>query len=448
MSLDCSRLPGQDEKKWFFIFSQGHYGPMSLLDILALEREGKISSKQPIWMEGFKKDISLQTLKAAYLLKTPPSVPEFKSSVMVENEILNDEEPSEVVETKSIRWWPLTTLEWGVISVLVLVVFFQFNFSFKSKKPTFLDQHEWAKSEQFWKNEPMAKSLNFLLVGKDYGDLFWQDKETQTCRYYLKLLSQRTLGSKTISFFSYAYGVKGLVHFKDISFTSGAHLVPGFYQGEIIKDQCQGSFFRSAHVDQTIALSTPIYRGNNSELVALLDKQDEALRKTKQMNQTLKEKKILALKVKAPIKTSKVVVLPDELQMRLKTLEVLSLEAEKKFLWITKHKNKSKTAVRMSVDEYTKEIGSHLTALTIENEKAFSQLSKKVKKQKDPHLSAMLKFSTLAKRLGFDSMSFIESLQKKQDMKVISKDFKKWQAQLDSIRKELNQTEVSFDHLE
>jgi hypothetical protein len=447
MSLDCSRLPGQDEKKWFFIFSQGHYGPMSLLDILNLEREGKISSKQPIWMEGFKKDISLQTLKSAYLLKTPPLVPEFKSSVTMENEIMTEEDPIEVVEKKTYRWWPLTTLEWGVISVLIMVVFFKFNFSFKNKKPTSLDQHEWAKLEQFWKDEPTAKSLHFLLVGKDYGDLFWQDKETQTCRYYLKLSSQRILGAKSISFFSYAYSNKGLVHFKNISFISGAHLVPGFYQGEIIKDQCQGSFFRSAHANQTTALSTPIYRGNNSELVALLDKQDETFIKIKRMNQTLKEKKILASKIKNPIKTSKVVVLPDELQMRLKTLEVLSLEAEKKFLWITKHKSKSKTAVRMSVDEYTKEIGSHLTALTIENEKAFSMLSKKVKKQKDPHLSAMLKFSTLAKRLGFDSMSFIESLHKKQDMKTISKDFKKWQAQLDSIRKELNQTEVSFDDL-
>jgi hypothetical protein len=437
MSLECSDLPEQHEKKWFLIFSQGHYGPLSFNELLDYEKIGKVTEKHPIWMPGFKKDISLKTLKNAYNLKLPPEIPEIEEAPVIEETI------TEEVSQPKMRW---TSVEWLGLSLVIILAVWGL---WPASTPTeFKDLDRQAKNEmnEFWKENAKAKALDFLVVTKDYEKIFWQEKEDRQCRYYLKLESTQVLSHKKIALYAYAYSDNGYVVFKDFTFTDQEHLKPGFYQGEIIKDQCEVSWWQREERAKTITFSSPLYRGNLTELKKLLAQFHKPKPKVTP-RRIVKKTKTPAAKVtiSVPRKPRTVSLEPDELLMRLKTLEFLSLEAEKKFNWVHHHKTKSPTAAKLSIDAYTKDIGSHLTQLTIENERAFAALSKKSKKNKDPHLNGLLRFSLLAKRLGLDSMRFIERLQKQKNMTEINKSYTEWHGKLLKLRTDLSKSTLELE---
>lgn len=435
MTLSNFDWTDKDSVKWFVILPSGHEGPYSLEHLIESEKKKKISSGVKVWAEGITEPVSL-----AYVIgqlsteiedddDAPPPLPplpaEFADDYVAPTapvEVPNTPsveptqaeesiEPEIKLEKKKLNpifyWAPLVLIGLGISAYLYREVMGHFEvFDIRRYPKMTLELHQRIKKE--FKFEGWDKKIFFKeYLPDDHSHIWLVTAGFQHCKVEASFqsMSEKLLSMKDEQV---AFKTKGtledhVVEFSQFDFSQGSKIIPGLYEMDVTAHDCQWSgflprlmnLFQSPEEKYIGRTKVVLFSKGPKEFSEILDRLIK-----KKMEKHLKEQ-------------NKKELFWQDLQQKLETLQAITIQIEQLLLDFVGQDNKKFTSnLKPTVDRYTKQFGSFLTSFVVENEKYFKELDKE-------DLAGITQFKTYevmvnhtSKRIGFESMKFIEEMQK------------------------------------
>ena len=460
MTLSNFDWTDKDSVKWFVLLPTGHEGPYSLNNLTVLLNQKKMAPNVKVWAEGLAAPLLLSEalnpptpaldeipdLPPLPMDDAPPPLP-------VEDEIEEEFEEPEVEAPVSSKVLKVSSLKaWGAISVGALVIlFFVLNSFFRGHEKIEIHRlpkmtvnlHQRILQENVfagWDKKIFFKEY----LPDDHSHIWLVTSSFQTCQVNATFKSIKdkllSLSDESVSFKSKAQLKGHIAEFSTFEFTQGNKIVPGLYEMDIKATECQWDGF--------IPKIMNFYSGPDEEYMART-KVVLFSKGAVEFNSVL-EKLIKKKLEKEEREKNQSEIFWQDLQQKLETLQAITLQIEQLFLDFTdKDVRKFSQNLKPMVDQYTRQFGSFLTSFVVENENYFKNLdgeSKGISQKRNYELIV----KTTAKKIGFESMKFIEEFQKlkknptRNELNQFSERMKKTFSQ---VKKEINEklSQISED---
>lgn len=418
MTLSNFDWTDKNSVKWFILLPTGHEGPYSLNQLTQLHEKKRLSASSKIWCEGLGHPVTVleamvgQPQQEKHEEDALPPLPQEDEIPPVPLESLKEEvEVSDVPElpkeSKSkFPIWLLMPLFVAAILVLIFVSVAEENAKVEIRRYPKMSQnlHErilkenafegWNKPIFFKEYLPEDQSQIWLVTSSfhrcEVEGIFHSVKG--------KLLSPK---DESVAFKTTGQLKNHVVDFSHFNFSSGTRIIPGLYEVDIKATHCSWDGFlpllmnKFIRPDEEYLARTKVvlFSKGPQEFSAILDK----LLK-KKMEIELKEQNLNE-------------IFWQDLQQKFETLEAITLQIEQHFLDYTgEGPDLFLKALPKMVDQYTRKFGSFLTSFVVENENYFKSLNSSEKGgSKKRNYELMVRLS--AKRIGLESMKFIEEFQ-------------------------------------
>ena len=422
MTLSNFDWTDKDSVKWFVLLPTGHEGPYSLKNLAVLLNQKKMAPDVKVWAEGLTEPLKLKDalnppkpimeeipdLPPLPIDDAPPPLP---IDDKPEEEPLHEPEDKAEVTKKDLKTSSLKT--WGVLSLGALVIlFFGLNNFFKGYEKIEIHRlpkmtvnlHQRILEENVfggWDKKIFFKEY----LPDDHSHIWLVTSSFQTCNVSATFKSIKnkllSLSDESVSFISKTRLSGHVAEFASFEFTQGNKIIPGLYEMDIKATECQWEGF--------IPKVMNLFSGPDKEYqartkVILFSKGAEEFNSV--LDRLLKKK----LEKEEREKNQSEIFWQD-LQQKLETLQAITLQIEQLFLDFTdKDSRKFSQNLKPMVDQYTRQFGSFLTSFVVENENYFKNLDGEARGTSQKRNYELIVKST-AKKIGFESMKFIEEFQ-------------------------------------
>ncbi|WP_408099168.1 DUF4339 domain-containing protein [Peredibacter sp. HCB2-198] len=418
MKLSNFDWTDKDSVKWFILLPTGHEGPYSLGQLEQFLAAGKITPEVKIWCEGMPESVpfSKSFTEKKELPPTPkdeipdlPPVPEEETPPP----FIAEELPPipEVEETeqpaKTRKLWPFVV---GVGVVMAGIVFAGMikNFeevSIRRYPKMTMELHEKISKELAF--EGWNKPIFFKeYLPSDHSHIWLVTSSFETCKVEAtfqslpgKLLA---LDDEKVAFKSSGVLTDHVVEFSSFDFSAGTKIVPGMYEMDVKASDCSWEGFLPKLMNKFVPPASNYVARTK---VVLFSKGAEEYGRI--LDKLIKQKT-----QKERVAQNREELFWQDLQQKLQTLEAISLQIEQHFLDFLDSK-KFKANLKPMVDSYTKKFGSFLTNFVVENEKYFKTVDLSQMKGGANRRNYEVMVRLTSKRIGFESMKFIEEFQAK-----------------------------------
>lgn len=452
--MSKSYLIDKNTTKWFILLPSGHVGPYSLSQVIELFDRKKISLDVKIWAEGLTEPINLnevlvpkEKIHVEMPVKeleedNPPPIPsaEFLRSVPVK-------QTTSTKLNRTIffnRWVSLALILFASVIFLNVFWFEPKNFYIGRLDKMSPEIHQRIIKEN--KLSQWGKEIFFReYVSEDYSRIWLISTSHHRCEVEttLKSLDGKLLSleDKKIIFRAQGKLSSHVVNLSSFHFLNGSRILPGMYEMDVRAYECDWdgiipflmngfTFPEKEYFARTKVILHP--KGPEEFNVALGN-----ILKRKQTKQ--REREVTKIKHKD--------LLQENLVQKFNTLEAVSSQIEQHFLkFLSNHPKEIQKKMNVMINSYSKNFGYFLTSFVVENENDFKNIPKNNFSAWDNKEAIRL----TSKKIGFESMKFIEEIQKikkapsKQELKKLADKIEK---AFSSIKKEINQklSQVSQD---
>ncbi len=407
--------------KWFILLPTGHEGPYSLEHLITLRDKKKISGEVKIWAEGLPEGVSLKhalsakTVIAQEEIPDLPPVPEedVPPIPMPEEEPVVDTAIPEFVPEKSKKSFVFPV--WGFISIVVLMMFFFAFGSIVKNHEKFevnrlpkmtVNLHERINQEN--KFDGWNKKIFFKeYLPDDHSHIWLVTTSFQKCSVEATFSSLKdkllAVQDEKILFRSEGKLSGHIVEFNKFEFLNGNKIVPGLYEMDVKATGCEWDGF-VAKVMNKFSAPDEDYIGRQK--VVLFSKGASEFNTI--LDRLIKKKMEISIK-----EESQNELFWQDLQQKLETLNAIALNIESHFLdFLNDGARDFNKNLKPMVDKYTRAYGSFLTSFVVDNENYFKNLNPEAKgASQKRNYELMVRMST--KRIGLESMKFIEEFQQK-----------------------------------
>jgi hypothetical protein len=437
MTLSNFDWTDKSSMKWFILLPQGHEGPYSLDQLAQFHLKGKIKDEVKVWAEGLTEPVGLlKALRSGPQTSRPPltqieSVPkvdpvvEEVSILSAADEVLEESAPpplpvddsssaskaanedkSQASQKSGFRSFLSLAINFFGVVILVLGGWF-----FMLKDELDLRRYPQMGPEIF---ERILTENTFRSWGEpiffreylahDFSHIWLVTRSFHRCDVQAtftslpeKLLS---MDDQKIAFKSRGVLNSHIVELSAFDFLHGSRILPGMYEMEISASNCTWKNISSVVKNAFVPPQTN-YEGKIKVILfpGTAESFQENLQNLLRKKLEIREKEISAEQL-----------FWEDLQQKLQTLEAICLQIEQLFLDFLDEKP-AQFSFNLSnmVQQYTKNYGSFLSTFVIENEKDFKSTSAE-RDSKKRNYETMIRLT--AKKIGFDSMSYIEEFQK------------------------------------
>lgn len=416
MKLSNFDWTDKNSVKWFILLPSGHEGPYSLSNLEQLSAQGEISPEISIWAEGLSEPMTLSDVifKAEGGEDLPhdeipglPPLPEEATQRMTEELPPLPAEEEIVRPTTRKKFWPFA------LAAGLLMLFFAFSGVIKNFENISIRRYPKMTLEL---HEKILKDLNFEGWGKqiffkeylpsDHSHIWLVTSSFQSCQVEAtfhslpgKLLAHQ---DEKVSFKSQGILTDHVVEFSSFDFSSGSKIVPGMYEMDVKAHDCSWEGFLPKLMNK---FASPASDYMARTKVVLFSKGPQEYNRI--LEKLLKQKMEKDL-----LSQSREDMFWQDLQQKLQTLEAITLQIEQHILDFL-DKGHFKEDLKPMVDDYTRKFGSFLTNFVVENEKYFKTLDFSQVKGASNRQNYELMVRLTSKRIGLESMKFIEEFQAK-----------------------------------
>lgn len=397
----------KDSVKWFLLLPQGHQGPYSLQNLFQMDEQNKIAKGIQVWAEGLPAPVNLQEalINAGITLPLPP-LPEDDIPPMPVSDIVESApvlETPKIPQKKNLNLWIVVTLI--ILSVLIFICakFISTQEKVKIKRHSKMTLELQNRIEQENSFSSWDKKLFFKeYVPQDHSLIWLATSSFQECDVEATFNSVQgkllAFKDEKVSFKTSGHLSHHLVEFSKLDFNNGQKIIPGLYEVDIKASQC--------HWQGTLAKLMNIFRDAETEYMARI-KVILFSRGPEEFNRNLETllKKKLELELRQKSEND---LFWQDLKQKMDTLEAITLQIEQLFLDHVQTKpDVFMKNLKQMTDEYTRKYGSFLTSFVVENENYFKNHSGDATKKNYELMVRML-----SKKIGLESMKFIEEFQK------------------------------------
>lgn len=419
--------------KWFILLPTGHEGPYSLEQLILLRDKKKISSEVKIWSEGLTEGVALKhAINAKNVVEDEPDLPPIPEDEIPPIPVPEVEPPSEIItETKSEKpKKPFIFPVWGFVSVvLLMMLFFTFG-SIEKKNEKFevrrlprmaISLHERIMRENSfdgWEKKIFFKEY----LPDDHSHIWLVTSSFHKCSVEATFSSIKdkllAVKDEKILFKTEGKLAGHIVEFHKFEFLNGNKIVPGLYEMDVKATDCEWDGFVAKVMNK---FSSPDEDYLGRQKVVLFSKG------ATEFNTILD--RLIKKKIENEVKEqSQNELFWQDLQQKLETLNAIALNIESHFLdFLNAGVGGFNKNLKPMVDKYTRQFGSFLTSFVVDNENYFKNLNSEAKgASRKRNYELMVRMST--KRIGLESMKFIEEFQQKK--KPTAKDIESYSEQV------------------
>jgi hypothetical protein len=437
MTLSNFDWTDKDSLKWFILLPQGHEGPYSLNQLAQFQLKGKIELNVQVWAEGLPEAVGLKKLlnPPAPSLESIPqrkpsssevmtSAPEARIKVVntqpasLSEDIgppplpieANPSSPHPEVIQRGLTLAPNIFLK-SILVLIVAVAVIAGGWFFSIKDHVDIHRRPGMGPELFdrivsenqfisWKEAIFFREY----LANDFSQIWLVTRGFQNCEVEATFTSMPekllSMDEQTISFKTKGGLRNHVVEFSAFDFLQGNRILPGMYDMQVRATNCKWSgsaptvknAFLDPEKEYQARMKVILFPGSAESF-------HENLRNLVRKKLEIKEKELSVDQL-----------FWEDLQQKFQTLEAVSLQIEQHFLdFLDENPSQFTSNLLKMVQLYTKNYGSFLTTLVVENEKDFNGLDAKGDSRKRNY---ELLVRLTAKKIGFDSMTFIEEFQK------------------------------------
>ncbi|MFP5387173.1 MAG: hypothetical protein ACLGHN_13930 [Bacteriovoracia bacterium] len=473
MTLSNFDWTDKDSLRWFILLPTGHEGPYSLQSLIQLKDQKKIAVDVKVWAEGLPEAVLLKDLLNAPLPATPeveevpelpplpeediPPLPVPDLELEERTEIEEDSEEADEVEDEGEealpgKSWALPM--WAFFGLVIgLMILFAFGSLVKNHEKVDLarlpkmspDLHERILSENPF--DGWSKKIFFKeYLPHDHGRIWLVTSGFQKCEVEGSFQSVEgkllTMSSEKVAFKSKGTLSGHFVEFSSFDFSEGSKIIPGLYEMDVKASKCEWdsflarvmNFFSAPERNYVGRMKVVLFSKGATEFNNVLDK-------------LIKRK--LEMELKAENQKE---IFWQDLQQKFETLQAITLQIEQHMLdYLDTDPKEIPKTLNPMVDQYTRKYGSFLTSFVVENENYFKSLPH-VQEGDSQKRNYELLVKLTSKKIGFESMKFIEELQglkkrpKKKDLESFRERVRKVFA---GIKQDINEklTQVNEDRV-
>lgn len=423
MTLSNFDKTDKNSVKWFILLPTGHEGPYSLSNLDQMLSEKKIAADVKVWAEGLSAPLPIQNvlgevdaapeLPPDNIPDLPPlpfeeeTPPDFEDELPPIPEEALEETPPPAPPVPRKKIWPFA------VAAGLLMIFFAFsglvkNFesiSIRRYPKMTMELHDKIEKEMTF--EGWDKNIFFKeFMPTDHSHIWLVTSSFQTCKVEVnfqslpgKLLAHE---DEKVAFKSSGELANHVVELSSFDFSSGSKIVPGMYEMDIKASECAWEGFLPKLMNK---FSSPATNYVARTKVILFAK--GAVEYNRILDKLIKQKLERDL-----VSQSREEMFWQDLQQKLQTLEAISLQIENHLLEFL-DKGNFQTDLKPMVDSYTRKFGSFLTNFVVENDKYFKTLDLSAVSGASARRDYELLVRLTSKRIGFESMKFIEEFQAK-----------------------------------
>lgn len=426
MKLSNFDWTDKDSVKWFILLPSGHEGPYSLAELEQLAASKKITPEVKIWCEGMAESVpfsasftekkplpEIPVAKAPAVEAAPdnvpdlPPIPEEETPPPFTEELppIPETEVSEPVKTR--KMWPFA------VGVGIIMAGFVFASMIKNYEKVEIRRFPKMTMEL---HEKISKELGFQgwdkpiffkeYLPSDHSHIWLVTSSFETCKVDVTFQSLSgkllALDDQNVAFKSSGVLTNHVVELSSFDFTAGSKIVPGMYEMDVKASECSWEGFLPKMMNKFVPPATNYVA--RTKVVLFTKGAEEFNRILDKLIKQKTHKELLA--------QSHEELFWQDLQQKLQTLEAISLQIEQHFLDFL-DKRKFQADLKPMVDSYTKKFGSFLTNFVVENEKYFKDVDLSQVKGGSTRRNYETMVRLTSKRIGFESMKFIEEFQAK-----------------------------------
>jgi hypothetical protein len=406
--------------KWFILLPTGHEGPYSLEQLIILRDKKKFAGDVKVWAEGLPEGV---TLKSALSPKTVvekeeipdlPPIPEEDIPPIPFPEEVVPPTPTPIVQTEQAKK-PFLFPVWGFISIVLLLMFFfsfgsivrnQEKFEVRRLPKMTLALHERIMQEN--KFDGWDKKIFFKeYLPDDHGHIWLVTSSFHKCSVEATFSSIKekllAVQDEKILFKTKGELEGHIVEFSKFEFLNGNKIVPGLYEMDVRATDCAWDGLAPKVMNK---FSAPDNEYLGRQKVVLFSK--GAVEFNTILDRLIKKKIEIDRK-----EQSQNELFWQDLQQKLETLNAIALNIESHFLdFLNDGPADFNQNLKPMVDKYTRQFGSFLTSFVVDNENYFKNLNSEAKgASQKRNYELMVRMAT--KRIGLESMKFIEEFQQK-----------------------------------
>jgi len=432
--------------KWFILLPTGHEGPYSLEQLIILRDKKKISNEVKIWSEGLPEGVALKNaLTAKTVVEEEPELPPIPEEEIPPIPVPEEEAlPQISTETKSDKpKKPFLFPVWGFVSIILLMMFFftfgsivknHEKFEIRRLPKMAISLHQRIMQENSF--DGWGKKIFFKeYLPDDHSHIWLVTSSFHKCSVEATFSSIKdkllAVKDEKILFKTEGKLSGHIVEFDKFEFLNGNKIVPGLYEMDVKATDCAWdgfvakimNKFSSPDEDYLGRQKVVLFSKGATEFNAILDRLIK-----KKMENEIKEQ-------------SQNELFWQDLQQKLETLNAIALNIESHFLdFLNDGAGSFNKNLKPMIDKYTRQYGSFLTSFVVDNENYFKNLNSEAKgASKKRNYELMVRMST--KRIGLESMKFIEEFQQKK--KPTSKDIDSYSERVkktfSAIKNDLNE---------
>lgn len=413
MKLSNFDWTDKDSIRWFIILPVGHEGPYSFANLLDLSGKSKISMQTKIWAEGLSNAVQFgYALDQSVPIASEPveDLPPLPIEAdLLEDNLIEDESPPEIpvaVIKSHSKKVPLVLSLFLLIALMTgLRLYIKNQEVFEIHRVAKMSPAQFKKIKTENSFDGWGKKLFFREYLPADNSLIWLVSSSfHQCEVEAVFNSVEdkllTLNDDKVSFSSSGRLSGHLVTFSEFSFLAGTKIVPGLYEMEVKATKCEWDSFLSKLMNRFKAPEKEYFATTK---VVLFSK--GAVEFNKILDEVVRKKLLEQEK-----KLQEEMAFWQDLLQKLQTLEAICLQVEQSFLDLLEVSPSGfKPRLKVTVSDYTKRHGTFLTKFVLDNENYFKKIASGGSSQKR-HYEVVVR--SLAKKIGLESMKFIEDFQK------------------------------------
>lgn len=435
--------------KWFILLPMGHEGPYTLNQLTQLLEKKKIAKDVNVWAEGLPGPVLLRAalneaekknIVEEEIVPDLPPVPEAEELPPIP--VVQEDTPDLTPEDSGIPRAKTSTKArtWAFVGIsVVLMLFFAFGsavknletFSFERVPKMTMELHKRILEENAFEN--WGKKIFFKeYLSDDHTHIWLVTSGFQQCQVEASFHSIKdkllSVNDEKVTFTAKGELKNHMVELSSFEFTTGNKIIPGLYEMDVKAHDCEWSGlvplvmnkFQGPDKDYVARTKVVLFSKGAIEFNKILDK--------------LVQKKL----AEEMEKKSKEDLFWQTIQQKFETLQAVTLQVEQMFLdFLDQKPGQFQNALKPMIDQYTRKFGSFFTSFIVDNEKYFQDLKEGDSKKRNYEL--IVKLTT--KKIGFESMKFIEDFQSKKNPTI--KELEKYREGVkkvfNSLKNDINQ---------
>lgn len=397
--------------RWFILLPTGHEGPYSLSQLLSLAKSKSLNPATKVWAEGLPAPLTLREVKSkesAPVIASPtepeelPPLPEEDiPPIPVEEETVISKKQSKLGAYLFLVIILLGLGGFGLYSWLKA----QENFQIRRYSKMSLDLFDRINREHRFQD--WGKSLFFKeYVSQDLSHIWLVTSSFHSCDVSVTFNSlpdkMLSMNDEKISFQSNGRLDEHVVELTKFDFTAGSRIMPGMYEMKVLAENCHwgglparlANKFQAPEKKYSGVMKVILFPGGAQEFNTVLER-------------LLRKKNELEVK-----NANQEELFWQGLEEKFQTLLAITLQIEQHFYdLIAKDARMFHRNLKPSIDDYTKRYGHFLTNFVVSNEAYFKELSESDLKELSQKRNYETMVRLMAKRIGFESMKYIEEMQ-------------------------------------